>query len=398
NMPTTTNYIWDEENYLAESDGTNTINVVYTNEPQKYGNLVSTRNSETSSYHHFDALGSTRQLTNAVGHVTDSMSYDALGKVANRTGISAVLLLWIGERGYYFDTEIELLSVRLRKYDPKTGRWRSTDKIEFAEIPNPYAYSQNTPLGRIDPSGELSQVTSFIPILGGFIPAILILPCGAYSWTTQWVLGDPEKKQGNGFIIQRVQFPTTPRPCNPKDNPQPIWNNPGQKCTQGGYGYFEIWRVQPDRQGVPTIYTASVFNDNPSDSFSTDTFALAGYTTPTLGSVVAIGTAFFISDINIRRQGRETRARLESLFKGPPNNVGSAGTLFSVCFTPQINAFVLSLQRAATGKTTKKQATRKWNCCCVNGKSGENTLTIDIDGNSANLTGLKNKCPPPSGV
>ena len=28
-MPTTTNYIWDEENLLAESDATNAINVVY---------------------------------------------------------------------------------------------------------------------------------------------------------------------------------------------------------------------------------------------------------------------------------------------------------------------------------------------------------------------------------
>src|SRR5579872_769578 len=42
-MPTTTNYIWDDENYLAESDATNTINVVYTNEPRPYGNLVSSR-------------------------------------------------------------------------------------------------------------------------------------------------------------------------------------------------------------------------------------------------------------------------------------------------------------------------------------------------------------------
>jgi hypothetical protein len=64
---TTTNYIWDERNHLAEADATNTINVVYTNEPQQYGNMVSSRISGTTSYHQFDALGSTRQLTNAAG-------------------------------------------------------------------------------------------------------------------------------------------------------------------------------------------------------------------------------------------------------------------------------------------------------------------------------------------
>ena len=42
-MATTTNYIWDDQNLLAEADGTNTINVVYTNEPEQYGNLVSSR-------------------------------------------------------------------------------------------------------------------------------------------------------------------------------------------------------------------------------------------------------------------------------------------------------------------------------------------------------------------
>src|SRR5262249_26008973 len=78
-VPTTTNYIWDEQNYLAEADGTNTINVVYTNEPERYGNLVSTRlpvaGTPTTVYHHFDAIGSTRQLTNAAVTVIDTMIY-----------------------------------------------------------------------------------------------------------------------------------------------------------------------------------------------------------------------------------------------------------------------------------------------------------------------------------
>src|SRR5579862_9607132 len=110
-MPTTTNYIWDEENYLAEADATNAINFVYTNEPQQYGNLISTRIGGTTSYHHFDGLGSTRQLTNSAGATTDTMIYGAWGDVANRTGATAISLLWIGEFGYLFDVETQCFYV-----------------------------------------------------------------------------------------------------------------------------------------------------------------------------------------------------------------------------------------------------------------------------------------------
>src|SRR6266436_65734 len=116
-MPTT-NYIWDEDNYLAETDENNVVQTVYTNEPEQYGNLVSSRISGTTSYHHFDALGSTRQLTNAAGSVTDTVLYDAWGNVVNRTGTTGVKLLWIGEVAYYFDTETGILRVGVRPYGP----------------------------------------------------------------------------------------------------------------------------------------------------------------------------------------------------------------------------------------------------------------------------------------
>src|SRR5579872_3876486 len=128
-MPTTTNYIWDDQNYLAESDATNTINVVYTNEPQGFGNLVSSRISGTTSYHHFDALGSTRQLTTSAAAVTDTMIYDAWGNVLNRTGATVAALLWIGELGYYFDVELTSAHIRRRAYRPVAARWTSVDPV-----------------------------------------------------------------------------------------------------------------------------------------------------------------------------------------------------------------------------------------------------------------------------
>lgn len=156
-MPTTTNYIWDEDNILAEADGTNAINTVYTNEPQQYGNLISTRIGSETSYHQFDALGSTRQLTNAVGHVTDTVIYDAWGNVVGRTGTTDVMLLWIGIVGYYFDPETGLFAVRERPYGPAIGRWLSVDPLWTRLAADAFIYCRNSPLVNNDPSGLFCQ-------------------------------------------------------------------------------------------------------------------------------------------------------------------------------------------------------------------------------------------------
>jgi hypothetical protein len=119
---TVTNFIWDEQHYLAETDGSNAEQVVYTNEPQQYGNLISTRIGSTTYFHQYDALGSTRRLTDGTHTVTDAWSYDAWGSVGTRMGTTAATLQWIGGLGYYFDAETAFHWVRRRSYAPVKGR------------------------------------------------------------------------------------------------------------------------------------------------------------------------------------------------------------------------------------------------------------------------------------
>src|SRR5579872_1647660 len=151
-MPTTTKFIWDDGNYLAEADGSNTINVVYTNEPQRYGNLVSSRISGTTSYHHFDAIGSTRQLTNAAGSTTDTMIYDVWGASVVRTGGTGVHLLWVGQIGYYYDSECALTWIQKRAYSPVIARWTCRDPLSLD------SYVNNYPVTYADPSGLRIEV------------------------------------------------------------------------------------------------------------------------------------------------------------------------------------------------------------------------------------------------
>jgi RHS repeat-associated protein len=150
-MATTTNYIWDDANYLAESDLTNTVNVVYTNEPQRNGNLISSRISGASSYHAFDGLGSTRQLSSAAGSTTDSVLYDAWGNVLVRNGTTVIGFVWIGEREYYSDREVSAIYIRRRAYLPTITRWTASDPMGLPVAL--YVYANNSPMNVIDPSG-----------------------------------------------------------------------------------------------------------------------------------------------------------------------------------------------------------------------------------------------------
>jgi RHS repeat-associated protein len=155
-MATTTNYIWDDETLLAEADSTNTINTIYTSEQARYDDLVSAKISSATSYHHFDATGSTRQLTNSAAKGTDGIIYDAWGNAINRTGATATPFLWIGMLGYYHDFETGKFHVRERTYDPTTGRWTAEDpfaQFSSTSLFETYIYVSSRPILHADPSG-----------------------------------------------------------------------------------------------------------------------------------------------------------------------------------------------------------------------------------------------------
>ncbi|MEZ6099329.1 MAG: hypothetical protein R3E01_10180 [Pirellulaceae bacterium] len=81
--------IWDFENILLETNGSNTTQVVYTLEPFTYGNLVSQRRSGTTTIYLFDVLGSTRKIINNPGAsaaVIDSYDYKAYGETYASSG------------------------------------------------------------------------------------------------------------------------------------------------------------------------------------------------------------------------------------------------------------------------------------------------------------------------
>ena len=156
----TTKFIYDGQKYLLETDASDTINRVLTSEPMAYGNLVSQRVKSgavwTPYYHHFDALGSTRQMTNSAGSIVNSYAYTAWGEAVGALTSESIanFFRWVGLLGYFFDDEADTYYVRARHYDPGTGRWLSQDPIKYrGNKRNLFDYVDGRPTTWTDPSG-----------------------------------------------------------------------------------------------------------------------------------------------------------------------------------------------------------------------------------------------------
>jgi len=157
-MPVT-NYIWDVENdsLLMETDENGATTAVYTNEPDEFGSVISQNRAGTTSTYHYDGLGSTRALTDSSGTVTDTYEHTAFGETISQTGSTTNPFRYVGEKGYYYDNELDSYYVRERVYQPLIARWTSIDSIRFATNDNTslFNYTLNNPLLFVDPSGQI---------------------------------------------------------------------------------------------------------------------------------------------------------------------------------------------------------------------------------------------------
>ena len=108
-----------------------------------------------ASYYLYDGLGSTRQLTDANGVVTDGYLYDAYGVGLARTGSTVNSFLFQGQQ---YDAASGTYYLRARYYDQNSGRFLSQDPLEGnSDDPislHRYLYANDDPANNVDPSGE----------------------------------------------------------------------------------------------------------------------------------------------------------------------------------------------------------------------------------------------------
>ncbi|MEW5883195.1 MAG: RHS repeat-associated core domain-containing protein [Armatimonadota bacterium] len=117
--------------------------------------LISTNREGTKRYFHFDALGSTRALTDSSETVTDTYEYNAFGVVESSSGTSVNPYRYVGQYGYYDDgamgSSSGLLLLGVRYYSPAHGRFWSWDPVPNLNL---YGYVGNSATMAIDPRGD----------------------------------------------------------------------------------------------------------------------------------------------------------------------------------------------------------------------------------------------------
>ena len=169
----TTRYLVDDVNPTGYSQ---VVEEIVNGEVQRqytYGNsIISQRQliggTWVASFYSTDGHGNVRQLTNELGVVTDTYTYDAFGKVLSQTGTTPNVYQYSGER---FDSDLGLYHLRARYYNVDRGRFMSLDpypgEIEEPASIHKYLYTSVDPVNFVDPSGmsetaEYSRLTAFI--------------------------------------------------------------------------------------------------------------------------------------------------------------------------------------------------------------------------------------------
>ena len=147
---TITRYVYDNEDIIAEYDGSNTLQAKYLHGPGIDEPLRMERGGQNYFYH-ADGLGSITVITNSSGTTVKTYRYDAFGNIVSQTGALVNPYTYTGRE---FDPETGLYCYRARYYNSSSGIFIQPDTIGYYESASLYAYVQNNPINFFDPFGE----------------------------------------------------------------------------------------------------------------------------------------------------------------------------------------------------------------------------------------------------
>ena len=172
-------------------------------------------------YYQTDILGNIKGIIDTSGNVVVKYEYDAWGdcvilqdtEVLSYYGKTLGNLNPIRYKGYYYDTETNLYYLINRYYDPKVGRFISSDSSDYLDFSNDYginlfAYCNNNPVMGYDPTGtDAILITDFTnqKIVGHSF--LLIQDKTGVWWRVEFTLdadtGGVLKLKGKGVVIHR---------------------------------------------------------------------------------------------------------------------------------------------------------------------------------------------------
>lgn len=158
----TTVYTYDGDNIVETTNQSGGILWRFA-QGQNIDEPLAVSNSTGVSYYEQDGLGSVTSLTTGSGQIAQTYTYDSFGNTTNVVGSLANPFRYTGRE---FDSETGLYYYRARYYDPSTGRFLNEDPIRFRGSRDFYAYVENDPVLRSDPSGLIHQAWNEPPYDG----------------------------------------------------------------------------------------------------------------------------------------------------------------------------------------------------------------------------------------
>ncbi len=188
-----TYYFYNAEGLIAEADASGQVTKSYGYAPNSTFSTnplwvkATATGSTTPNYYYYqnDHLGTPQKLLNQSGIVVWGATYDAFGKATVDPGSTVTNNLRFP--GQYADQETDMHYNWMRYYDPKLGRYISSDSIGMAGGVNFYAYVSGNPIIRIDPSGRywiyVWEVVSEIVIWVNRVRTVKKI----YGWVKKWI-------------------------------------------------------------------------------------------------------------------------------------------------------------------------------------------------------------------
>ncbi|WP_437955463.1 RHS repeat-associated core domain-containing protein [Sorangium sp. So ce119] len=156
-------YLGDLYERVTEAASGTVEHRYHVHSPERVVAIVTRGGAEDGAlYVHVDHLGSVDALTDEDGGVIERRSYDPFGQRRNPmwgepAPASFANKTTQGFTGHESDDELGLVNMKGRMYDPRIGRFLTTDPIvsipSFGQSWNPYSYVLNSPLNHVDPSG-----------------------------------------------------------------------------------------------------------------------------------------------------------------------------------------------------------------------------------------------------
>ena len=165
-----------------QTGGGKTIDFIYDDSNQP----LAMKYNGTLYYYILNAQGDVVRIIDGSRNVVASYSYDPWGKIVSSSGTLADVNP-LRYRGYYYDSETGFYYLQSRYYDPELGRFINADSYASTDATgllsaNMFAYCENDPVNRSDPSGEWATVAKMA------VGAVI----GAATYTVgQLIAGEP---------------------------------------------------------------------------------------------------------------------------------------------------------------------------------------------------------------